>query len=64
MINKGDYVKTPRFFTIKIHEVFENRSDAFYEGFKESAHYDDGIYEILGKSIGHNRMIFAAVKKD
>lgn len=31
-------------------------------GYKESAHYN-GLYEIKGKHIGENRMVFAAAKK-
>lgn len=58
----GDYVETPRFCKVKIKEVFETRTTAMEFGFEEPTHYE-GEYEILGKHIGMNRMIFAAVKK-
>jgi hypothetical protein len=64
-IKKGDYVKTPRFLTVRIEEVFENMEDAWEQDYKETTHYkDDGDYEILGKHIGTNRMIFGAIKKE
>jgi hypothetical protein len=61
-MKKGDYVKTPRFCTVKIEEVFENARSARAEGYTEPTHYE-GEYEILGKHTGINRMIFAAIKK-
>jgi hypothetical protein len=63
-MKKGDYIKTPRFLTVKIEEVFENRKESSKEGYTEPTHYDDDAnYEILGKHTGTNRMIFAAIKK-
>lgn len=61
----GDCVQTPRFLKVKISEIFENRNEACNAGFKEPTHYNfenDG--NVLGKSIGENRMIFAYVNKD
>ena len=47
-----------------IKEVYESREDATRDGFTEPTHYtNDSQYDILGKSIGINRMIFAAVPK-
>jgi len=62
MFKKGDMVKTPRFLNVKISEVFESQRAASREGFIESTHYNSQEYDILGKHIGENRMIFAAVK--
>ena len=61
-MNKGDYIYTPRFCNVRIEEVFENRDEAMENGYTEPTHYK-GDYDVLGKSIGVNRMVFAAVKK-
>lgn len=61
-MNKGDYIYTPRFCNVRIEEVFENRDEARENGYVEPTHYK-GDYDVLGKSIGVNRMVFAAVKK-
>lgn len=63
-MKKGDSIRTPRFLTVTIKEVYENREDATRDGFTEPTHYTkDSQYDILGKSIGMNRMVFAAVRK-
>ena len=59
----GDYVYTPRFCNVKIKEIFNTETTAREFGFEEPTHYNDPDYDILGKSIGTNRMIFAAVRK-
>lgn len=61
-MKKGDYIKTPRFMTVKIEDVFENMKTASEQGYKEPTHFDDENYEILGKHTGINRMTFAAIK--
>lgn len=62
-MKKGDYVRTPRFLTVKIEEVYEKREVAILHGYTEPTHYQDEQYDILGKSIGLNHMVFAAVKR-
>lgn len=60
----GDYVRTPRFLNVRIEEVFDNMEEARDAGYTETTHYrDDPNYGILGKSIGLNRMKFAAFRK-
>lgn len=59
----GSYVRTPRFLEVRIKEVFESPEEARKHGFTEPTHYEDEQYDVLGKSIGLNRMIFAGVKK-
>lgn len=61
-MKKGDYIRTPRFCTVKIEEVFDNTKVARSEGYTEPTHYE-GEYEILGKHTGINRMVFAAAQK-
>jgi hypothetical protein len=61
-MKKGDYIKTPRFLTVKIADVFENLEIAKEQGYKEPTHFEDENYEILGKHTGTNTMIFAAIK--
>ena len=62
-MKKGDYIVTPRFCTVKIEKVCKSRNTAYKQGFIEPTHYENFEYDILGKHIGINRMIFAAVKK-
>lgn len=58
----GDTIYTPRFCTVRIEEVFETKDEAKTNGYTEPTYYK-GDYDVLGKSIGVNRMAFAAVKK-
>jgi hypothetical protein len=47
---------------VEIKEVFENEMAADEAGYTETTHYENLYYHIRGKSIGINRMIFAAIK--
>ena len=58
----GDRIYTPRFCTVQIKEVFETEEEAIKNGYKEPTYYK-GNFDVLGKSIGIKRMVFAAVKK-
>lgn len=62
-MKKGDYVTTPRFLNVKIEEVFSSIEAAKEAGFVETTHYENSQYGILGRSLGLNRMEFAAYKK-
>ncbi len=62
-IKKGDYVLTPRFCTVKIDKVFKSRENAAKEGYTEPTHFQDYDFGVVGKSIGINRMTFAAYRK-
>ena len=62
-MKKGDYVYTPRFCNVMISEVYESSEKACSDGFTEPTHYTDEQWHVRGKSIGLNRMIFAAIKK-
>lgn len=59
----GDTIHTPRFLTVTINEVL-TPDDAQEKGYKEPTHYERAGYDILGKSIGLNRMVFAAIRKE
>lgn len=61
-MKKGDYIYTPRFCNVRIEEVFSDETVARENGYTEPTHYR-GDYDVLGKSIGVNGMVFAAVKK-
>jgi hypothetical protein len=62
-MKKGDWVETPRFLKVKIQDVLAP-DEAREKGYTEPTHYwDDSEYDIFGKTTGHNRMQFAAVKK-
>lgn len=64
-MEKGDYVRTLRFGTVKIEEIFESRREAERAGYTETAHYwDDPVYGISGKSLDMYHMQFAAYKKN
>lgn len=53
----GEYIRTPRFGQVRVKEVFTSYWDMISEGYKEPTHFI-GEYEIKGKSIGVNRMVF------
>ena len=63
-MKQGEYIRTPRFGTVKIQRVYDCRSDAQRDGYTEPTYYDNSEYGIAGKSIDINRMIFAAYKKN
>ena len=64
-MQKGDVVKTPRFLSVKIAEVFDSKEVAYQQGFHAPTHYwNDPEWDVLGKHTGENRMVFAAVKKE
>ena len=60
----GERIYTPRFCTVTIKGIYNNKENARADGFTEPTHYhsEDG-YTILGKSVGVNQMIFAGVKE-
>lgn len=62
-IKLGDKVNTPRFLTVRIAAMFENVELAESCGFTNTTDFRDEEYHIRGKSIGENRMLFAAVKR-
>ncbi len=62
-MKKGQYVLTPRFCTVKIDKVFRSRENAAKAGYTEPTHYQDADFGVVGKSIGINRMTFAAYRK-
>ena len=62
-MKQGDYVQTPRFLQCKIEEVFNSAKAARAEGYTEPTHYDSPNYDVCGKHIGVNRMVFAAIRK-
>lgn len=58
----GDYVRTPRFCTVRISEIYTSKKAAIEAGFTEPTYYRDASgVEVLGKSVDLNRMVFAAV---
>jgi len=57
----NEYVNTPRFLTVRISAIFANADEAREAGYREPTHYDNDVYEIHGKHIGTNRMVFAAI---
>ncbi len=58
----NQYVETPRFGQVRIQGIM-NAEDAHDLGYIEPTHYDDVEYQVMGRHIGTNRMIFAAVLK-
>jgi len=59
----GQRIITPRFLTVTIKEIFENRIMAAEAGYTEPTHYEDPEWEIVGKSLDIYHMEFAAFKK-
>lgn len=62
-MKKGDYVRTPRFLTVRINEAFESEADARKSGYKEPTHYLNAEYGILGKQLDLYHMVFASYRK-
>ena len=59
----GDYVRTPRFCTVRIDAIFSKEQEARSCGYTEPTYYRGTDYTILGKSLDAYHMIFAAVPK-
>lgn len=59
----GEWIDTPRFCKVKIDAIYENREQAYNDGFNEPTHYNSSWYDIYGKNTSINHMIFAAIKK-
>ena len=62
-MKKGDKVYTPRFCTVTIHEVFNDKSEARKNGYTEPTHYHKDGYTVLGWRYEINHMKFAAVEE-
>ena len=65
-MKKGDWVQTRRFCGVRITKVFRTMENALKAGFNEPSYYcgpDRDRFDILGKPLGDNRMIFAAYRK-
>ena len=61
-VKVGDYIRTPRFLNVRIEEVFPNERACREAGYTEPTHYKGDVV-VLGKSIGWNRMVFAAAER-
>lgn len=61
-MKKGDYIQTPRFLRVRIEEVFACPEELSEAGYNEPTHYKGDDHVICGKSIGENRMVFAAAR--
>lgn len=62
-IEKGDWIITPNYGLQPIGFVIDF-AEAQREGFLVPTGYDNDDYEVFGKHIVHNRMVFAAVRKE
>lgn len=65
-MKKGDWAQTKRFCGVRITKVFRTRENAIKAGYEEPAYYcgpDCDRFEILGKSLDCEHMIFAAYRK-
>lgn len=58
----GYKIETPRFLTVRIDEILQQES-ARVLGYTEATHYENPKFNIFGKVIGENQMVFAAVAK-
>lgn len=66
-VTVGIKVKTPRFLWVSITAIYagerDNREAANKDGYTEPAHFRDDVYDILGRSLGDNHMVFALITK-
>lgn len=63
-MKKNDTIKTPRFCTVRIEEVYPDKTSANEAGYTEPTYYRNDGYVVLGKSIDLHHMVFAAYKED
>ena len=61
-IIKGGWCRTPRFGMVKLEDVLDSK-EALELGYTEPTHYEDPVFDIRGKSVGPNKMVFAAVRR-
>lgn len=61
-MQEGDWIYTPRFCTVKIKEVFADKTDARSAGYTEPTYYENPEYGVAGKSLDMYHMEFAAYK--
>jgi len=59
----GQQVSVPRFGLVTIKEMFSDERKAEENGYTEPTYYSDPYYDVRGKSIGINRMEFAAIEQ-
>ena len=62
-IKIGNRVFTPRFCTVTISAIYNNKSEAYSAGYKEPTYYSKDGYTILGRSIDMYHMEFAAARE-
>ena len=62
-VKVGDYVQTPRFCGVRIENVYLTDEDLRANGYTEPTHLYDPDIIVRGKSVGVNRMVFAAAHK-
>ncbi len=63
-MKKGDMIYTRRFGFVRIARVFGSGEEAYKHGCYEPTHCDDDAYAVFGRSMGLNRMEFAAVRRN
>lgn len=59
----GDMIKTPRFCTVIIEEVFEDETQLREAGYTEPTYFKSNEYVVLGKSLDMFHMKFGTAKK-
>ena len=59
----GTKIYTPRFCTVKISAIFEDKSDAVKCGYTEPTYAEIDGWDIRGKSLDMYHMKFCAIKK-
>lgn len=64
ILESGDTIRTPRFLTVTLKEVFDSVDALREAGYTEPTHYRNEMFEVRGKSIGENCMVFAAGRKN
>lgn len=62
-LHAGDYVDTPRFCHVQLERVYRDEAEMRRDGYTELTDYRNSEYVVCGKSVGLNRMTFAAALK-
>lgn len=61
-MNAGDIVMTPRFCKVRIEKIFDTKEEMERSGYTEPTYYD-GLFEVRGRVLDVNSMVFAACER-
>ena len=60
----GDIIRTPRFCSVRISELFETEEQLSEAGYTEPTYWEDNTFVVKAKSLDMYHMRFAAALKN